>query len=86
MSKNKKQKPNILYLSSFDSYDLPDNYENEDIVVIEYEDGDPDWEPIEFEYKNKILALDFDHTLVRPKNGKTFSKKNYWLWKNTKSI
>ena len=35
----------------------------------------------EFRYRKKILGLDFDHTIVKPKNNKTFpSNKNDWEW------
>ena len=68
--------PEIMYLKSHDLYFEDDcvRVSNSDIVVIEYEDGDPDGDPLEFKYTNKILALDYDHTLVRPNNGRTFQK------------
>lgn len=43
-----------------------------DIIIIK---------PEHFENKSKILGLDFDHTIVKPKNGNTFSKNiNDWEW------
>ena len=35
----------------------------------------------EFRYRKKIVGLDFDHTIVKPKNNKTFpSNKDDWEW------
>lgn len=35
----------------------------------------------EFRYRKKMLGLDFDHTIVKPKNNKTFpSNKDDWEW------
>ena len=34
-----------------------------------------------FRYRKKIIGLDFDHTIVKPKNNKTFpSNKDDWEW------
>ena len=34
-----------------------------------------------FRYRKKMMGLDFDHTIVKPKNNKTFpSNKDDWEW------
>ena len=34
-----------------------------------------------FEIREKVAAFDYDHTLVKPKSGVTFSKNvNDWVW------
>lgn len=45
------------------------------------EDSTINFQVNDFEYKSKIAAFDFDHTLVKPKSNSTFSKDEYdWQW------